>query len=68
MMTTTMTMMMMMMIQVCCLSLQGTLKMEVARSSEMLVSCHITVLHHNPQDHDLKHILLYNSLSFLKIP
>jgi len=32
-----------------------TLKMEAARPSKTLVSCHITTWCHNPEDHDLKH-------------
>jgi len=30
------------------------LKMEAARTSEMLVPYHITTWHHNPEDHNLK--------------
>jgi len=30
-----------------------TLKMEAAKSSEMLVSCHIPTLGHNPENFDL---------------
>jgi hypothetical protein len=33
----------------CCLQLQGEVKMETARSSEMLVSYHNTTWHHNPK-------------------
>jgi hypothetical protein len=35
-----------------------SLKMEAARSSETLVSYHITKLRHNPEDHDLLVILM----------
>jgi hypothetical protein len=35
-------------------AIQFTLKMEAARSSEMLVSYHITTWHHNTEDHDLE--------------
>jgi len=37
----------------CCLHLHFTLKVEAARSSEMLISYHITRKNHNPEDYDL---------------
>jgi len=36
----------------CCLHLHFTLKMEAARSSEMLVFYHIITQHHNSEDHN----------------
>jgi hypothetical protein len=36
-----------------CLYWQGEVKVEAARSSKMFVFCHITLLHHNLEDHDL---------------
>jgi len=40
-----------------------TLKMEAARSSEMQVSCHITIWCHNSEDHDLN-LQCYDNLKF----
>jgi len=37
----------------CCFHFQGELKMETSRSSEVLVSYHITRRRHNPEGHDL---------------
>jgi hypothetical protein len=37
---------------VCCLHIQGEVKMQAAWPSKM-VSCHITTWHHNPADHDI---------------